>query len=524
MDALKNHTKLQNGRCTIECVIGQGGFGITYKASMIENIVKKYGSVETTIPVVIKEFFLKNGCIRKEDGKEVAAHPEKRENFENFKKRLLEREPALISQLKHPYIVNVFDTFEENNTTYMVMEYIQGTDLQKMLEKEHKLPVEVALKYAGQIVEGLQAAHAKGIIHLDIKPSNLLITEEGAVKIIDFGIAKQYAAEIREKEQEKSTVVAHSSNYAPPEQQVSHTRKPFTPASDIYALGATLYHCLTGRLPDDPVERLVEEMPTTRELNSEVPQQISDAIAKAMALKKEDRYQHVSDFWRDMTEEKKQEDIPAPPPMPEVETKTSYMPDVPLDKPKPRKRRLPVRLISIIVLIFIAVIGGIWLLKQGKSSGIPLQEKFNAFIQSGNSYIEQNSFKLAHQEYEKAFLLNYDTVQAGKALRSCDSLHFFYNFAEVDNLIRAAQKDSLLREKDYAEARDLVADCRLLQAYNGIDSLNNKAKEYFNSAKDLIDADYLEYGKEQVTIGLIWNDQSEELQNILKEINKRTKQ
>ena len=156
----------------------------------------------------------------------------------------LKKERKIISRLSHPNIVGILDIFEENNTAYLVMEYIEGESLKDKIMRLGKLDEHTTMKYANQICSALTKIHSKRTLHLDIKPSNILIDEDDNVQIIDFGISKQYD----EKAQETSnTPIGVSTGYSPIEQY--GTLKSFSPPTDIYALGATLYTMLTGQTP-----------------------------------------------------------------------------------------------------------------------------------------------------------------------------------------------------------------------------------------------------------------------------------
>ncbi|MDR2585984.1 MAG: protein kinase [Prevotellaceae bacterium] len=293
---LSINTSLQNGKYRIIEMIGQGGFGITYKAETYEVVQRTLGEMRISVPVAIKEFFLKDTCFRNQNTRFVDVYPEKEALFANFKKRLLERESLLVSKLRHPTIVTVLDAFEENNTAYMVMEYIEGIDLNKILEQKKRLPLELSLFYAEQIADALTYAHQNGVIHMDIKPANILILPEDRIKIIDFGIAKHYSIATQESLNKNPTIVGHSPHYAPPEQCVSFSSEIFTPATDVYSFAATLYQCITGNIPFEASARIQEEMPLVHECVPSIPEHIGFAIAKAMTLRRKERFQTVAAF------------------------------------------------------------------------------------------------------------------------------------------------------------------------------------------------------------------------------------
>ena len=293
---LKECTSLQNGKYRIKDVIGQGGFGITYRAEALEIVQKALGEMRISITVAIKEFFLKDSCYRIQKSQKVSVYPDKEKLFVNFKKKLLEKESLLVSQFRHPHIVTVLDAFEENNTAYLVMEYIDGIDLDRLIEKKQHLSIEQSMHYARQIASALSAAHQKGVIHLDVKPANILITPENHIKLIDFGVAKQYATASLESQIKTTTITGFSRYFAPPEQCVSQTREALSPAADVYAFGGTLYQCLTSVLPYEVVARIQDEMPMAHIVNPNVPEQMGRVIAQAMALKQKERFQTVEAF------------------------------------------------------------------------------------------------------------------------------------------------------------------------------------------------------------------------------------
>ncbi|MEO3238107.1 serine/threonine-protein kinase, partial [Parabacteroides distasonis] len=147
-----------------------------------------------------------------------------------------------LSEVHHPYIVNVLEVFEENNTAYIAMEYISGFSLKYMLEKNGILPEATVLKYVRQIGEALQFVHDKSILHLDIKPSNILIDKNGNARLIDFGVSKRYDIE---QEETSTTMLTLSKGFASIEQYDNEGTQVFSPRPDIYSLGATMYNLLT---------------------------------------------------------------------------------------------------------------------------------------------------------------------------------------------------------------------------------------------------------------------------------------
>ena len=166
---------LQKGKYQLTETVGRGGFGITYKGVWFTEVKGSLGKVKTEVPICIKEYFFKDYCYRDEETFAVKVHSETgRALFEKFKEKLI-KEAKILSDVHHPHIVNVLEVFEENDTAYIAMEYIQGYSLKYLLEKEGRLSENTVLFYTHQIAHALQFVHEKSILHLDIKPSNILL-------------------------------------------------------------------------------------------------------------------------------------------------------------------------------------------------------------------------------------------------------------------------------------------------------------------------------------------------------------
>ena len=286
---LKSGTRLQNGRYEIGSVIGQGGFGITYRATAKTIISGALGSHDAKITIAVKEFFFADYCTRDADGRTVltTATQSGSEMFERFRRKLI-KEAHLLSSLRHPNIVSVIDIFEENGTAYMVMEYVEGRSLADIIKAEGALAPDRAVKYAAQICYAVDNIHRHNILHLDIKPGNILIDSEDNVKVIDFGISKQYD---RGHVQTSTTPVGVSRGFAPIEQysDVSH----FAPQTDIYAIGATIYYMLTGNVPVESLLRMTTALPP---LPASVPAHVGQAVERAMSLAATDRQQSAAEL------------------------------------------------------------------------------------------------------------------------------------------------------------------------------------------------------------------------------------
>ena len=288
---LANGHKLQNGKYRIEQKIGQGGFGITYLARWYKETRGAMGTAKSYYMIVIKEFFWSRYCNRDADGHTVSiSSAEGKALMAQFKEKL-KKEGKIISRLSHPNIVGILDIFEENNTAYLVMQYVEGESLDAIIREKGKIDEATALQYMEQICSALSEIHSKRILHLDVKPSNILIDEDSQVQLIDFGVSKQYD----ESAQETSvTPIGVSKGYSPVEQYGTLTS--FSPPPDIYAAGATLYKMLTGVTPIEATARSQSDLDPVTYYCPDISKQTAAAITKAMNEKMRDRFQTAEAF------------------------------------------------------------------------------------------------------------------------------------------------------------------------------------------------------------------------------------
>ena len=289
---LPNGYCLQRGKYQISNVVGQGGFGITYKGVWFTEVKGTLGTIKTEVPVCIKEYFFKDYCYR-DSSNSVQVHSETgKKLFDKFKEKLI-KEAKILSDVHHPHIVNVLEVFEENETAYIAMEYIAGNSLKYMLEKKGPLPEQKVLQYISQIGEALQFVHEKSILHLDIKPSNILIDKEDNARLIDFGVSKRYDIEQQET---STTVLTLSKGFASIEQYDDEGTQVFSPCPDIYSLGATIYNLLTGKIPTESILRATRPLRSPKEINPAISQKTEDVIVKAMQIIPADRYESVREM------------------------------------------------------------------------------------------------------------------------------------------------------------------------------------------------------------------------------------
>lgn len=276
---LQNNTLLQGGKYKIVRFIASGGFGCTYEAhhTLLDE------------RVALKEFFVSDFCNRDERTGQVSVGTQSKVAlYGKLKKKFIDEARALY-KMKHPGIVRVTDVFEENGTAYYAMEYIDGQSLSDVVKQRGKLPEAEAVGYIRQVAEALKYVHSLNRLHLDIKPGNIMLGREGKAILIDFGASKHYDEETGENT--SMLLAINTKGYAPVE-QVNQSFKSFSPATDIYALGATLYKLLTGITPPSST-MLVSEDASLEPLPSSISPATRKAVESAMQLLRKNRPQTV---------------------------------------------------------------------------------------------------------------------------------------------------------------------------------------------------------------------------------------
>jgi len=286
--------RLQN-RYVIGTVVGFGGFGVIYRAwdERLETMV------------AIKEYY-PAGIIQRIPGQsEVIVYTGNgKTEFEKGVERFLDEARNMAKFSTHPHIMNVYDFFEENHTAYIVMEFLKGISLKQYVKAMGgKISKDEAVEIISSICEALKDIHKEGIIHRDISPDNIFICEDNKIKLIDFG-----AARFSTGEEEKTLSIILKPGFAPPEQYRSKSKQG--PWTDIYALAATLYRIVTGVVPEESVNRIVEDnVKSPTELDSEIPENFSNALMKGMALNQDLRFQSIEDFQNAILDKKKVTDL-----------------------------------------------------------------------------------------------------------------------------------------------------------------------------------------------------------------------
>lgn len=288
---LTEGTRLKDGKYTIREVLGKGSFGITYLADAKFKIKESLGEIEVTSDVAVKEFFMSDISSRGENSSFVEGSSSS--IFTNYRRKF-RKEAENLSHLEHPNIIHVYDVFDENKTSYYVMEYIKGKSLDDYVTEQYSLGEAEAFEIIRTISAAVDYMHSNRVLHLDIKPKNIMMGDDGRLALIDFGLSKQFT---ETGEPESSTTIGMGTpGYAPLEQsQYKHTDK-FPATLDVYALGATLYKMLTGKRPAEASEILNEGLDTGPLKAKNVSDETIAIVEKAMSPAQKDRYQNVKEL------------------------------------------------------------------------------------------------------------------------------------------------------------------------------------------------------------------------------------
>lgn len=268
---------LAEGRYQVIGIIGRGGFGITYEV----------GDTRLKRRVAVKELFPESAV---RHGSMVLTPPQARATFRAARDRFLQ-EARVLARFTHPGIVRVYEVFEEHGTAYLVMERLSGRTLVDVLRARNEPFAEAeVLDVAARVAAALRPVHAAGVLHRDVNPSNVMLTEHGRIVVIDFGLARDF-----EQGQTMGMTRMVTPGYAPLEQYRGEGR--FGPTTDIYGLAATCYRLATGRVPVAAVERDAGgDLPSPHRLNPEVSKQVSDAILDGLELEPAHRPQDLDAF------------------------------------------------------------------------------------------------------------------------------------------------------------------------------------------------------------------------------------
>ena len=267
-----------NGKYLIGKALGEGGFGITYLA----------WDLDVGVKVAVKEYFPSGYVNRMPKSNNVIINAKQHQSASNRGlKRFIEEAKNLAKIKNLSGIVNVRDFFSANGTAYIVMEFLDGISLKKYLQRKGgKITCDEILNIIRPVMDSLVRVHETGLIHRDISPDNIIITKYNEVKLIDFGAAKQSNLD------GKSLSIVLKQGFAPEEQYRTHGEQG--PWTDVYALGATIYFCLTGQLPVESIQRMVKDtIKRPSELGAVITSGQENALMKSLAVYKRNRYENV---------------------------------------------------------------------------------------------------------------------------------------------------------------------------------------------------------------------------------------
>lgn len=302
VQSLKIGTTLQNGTYRIVKVLGQGSFGITYLAKAKLRTQGNLGSMNVEAQVAIKEFFMSEVNSRRSDSSSVEGSSGS--VFANYRKKF-KKEAKNLSKLSHSNIVKVVDVFDENNTTYYVMEFIEGKNLDDYIKQNECLPEPETISIIKEVGNALEYMHSRKMLHLDIKPKNIMRKPDGTIYLIDFGLSKQFTDK---GEPESSTSIGLGTpGYAPIEQSSYKQDGTFPATLDVYALGATMFKMLTGKRPPEATIILNKGFPSVELSNKGISDNTIYTIKAAMTSIKKERYQTIKAFVENLSKDDKED-------------------------------------------------------------------------------------------------------------------------------------------------------------------------------------------------------------------------
>ena len=285
---------LLRGQYVIGKVLGQGGFGITYLGW------DRYLDTK----VAIKEFFPSSMVTRDcaHSTGVICSGGQTSGPFRNSRERFLREAKALAKFEGNSAIVGIKSFFEENGTAYIIMEYVKGTSLDRYVAlRGGRISMDEALRLLQPVMDALAKVHEAGMVHRDISPDNIILHPMGGAKLLDFGAVREVEAPDAEQAMARSTEAILKHGFAPIEQYQS--RGSLGPWTDVYALCATIWYCVTGRVPTDAPARIIEDLPLAWESVPGLTAHQRDVFRKGTALRAKDRYATVGDLRRDLLRE-----------------------------------------------------------------------------------------------------------------------------------------------------------------------------------------------------------------------------
>ncbi|MDR1368966.1 MAG: serine/threonine protein kinase [Dysgonamonadaceae bacterium] len=441
---LKEGYQLHNGKYQLLNVIGDGGFSLTYKGIWNTEVHGPLGKIPTQASVCIKEYFFKDYCLRNEKTNFVETNSANGKIiFDKYKEKII-KEARILAELHHPNVVKVLEVFKQNNTVYTIMEFISGESLKKEVEQSGTFNEEKLLPVIYKIGQALQYIHEKNILHLDVKPSNILM--DGKIpKLIDFGISKRYDPQYQQET--STTIIAASKGFASIEQYDSEGMQIFSPCPDVYALGATMYYLLTGEIPTESILRSTKGLQNPKELNPEISENTEKVILKAMELHANDRYQSIIEMITDLGYDPEKDKVNLPkqpkdnadddqtvlinPPKKEeepydVDDQTEiYSVDEAKEKKNKRNRKILTysSFIGLLIVIIFASLSlsGNFSFSKGLGYYKENESNYRKYLESGRKQLNEQNFSQAKKEIILAKKYK-DTKETDDLLKQIDNL------------------------------------------------------------------------------------------------------
>jgi eukaryotic-like serine/threonine-protein kinase len=370
--------------------IGQGGMAIVYRA----------WDLHLTKPVALKEMTVQPGI-----DSEVLS--QLRLQFQ--------KEARTVANLDHANLVKVTDFFEENDKSYLVMEYVDGISLSKLIDNQGALSEPQVMSIANQILEALIYCHKQGIVHRDIKPENIILQEDERVKLVDFGLLKLW--DTKSPHTQKVIQGLGTPEYAPPEQYGLHPTST-DPRSDLYSLGATLYHALTGQAPPSVTDRLAfpDQFQSLDRISTHLSPQIRTVVAKAMQVAPEGRFQTAQEMQAAMNST-----LVLPPNNPYAfQPQTIYQPPSDLGHAN-RRRRNYLIITGVASMLVLTLAFGLWYsLTREEPNPEPLptenEPALEALLSQAERYYLDEQYNEAVVHYQAVLEEAPDSVGARKGL------------------------------------------------------------------------------------------------------------